>query len=150
MSTWATLVLLLVGETVTGDHDFIHIFAMLQSFLEKPNQLLNVPPDAGRFLLQQSQMFSLFTPPFLGPDHGSSALQQQTDNCLDWIEDPTSEYSSFSSVLLLKNAIYVARDLYLWETQGILSAIDRQNIAENLLQLLAPVNENTPRMHAFV
>jgi len=56
MSTWATLVLLLVGETVTGDHEFIHIFAMLQSFLEKPNQLLNIPPDAGRFLLQQSQM----------------------------------------------------------------------------------------------
>jgi len=56
MSTWATLLLLLVGETVTGDHEFIHIFAMLRSFLERPNQLMNIPPDAGRFLLQQSRM----------------------------------------------------------------------------------------------
>lgn len=150
VSTWATLLLLLVGETVTGDHEFIHIFAMLQSFLEKPNQLMDIPPDAGRFLLQQSRMFSLFAPPFLGPNHGSSALQQHSIIYLDWIEDPTSGNSSSSSVLLLKNAIYVARDLYLQETQDRLSALDRQKLTEDLLQFLAPINEDTPGMHAFV
>jgi len=92
----------------------------------------------------------LFTPPFLGPDHGSSALQHQIDDCLNWIEDPTSENSSSSSILLLKKAIYVARDVYLRETQSKLSAVDRQNLTEYLLQLLAPVNEDTPGMHAFV
>jgi len=56
MSTWATLVLLLVGETVTGDQEFVHIFAMLQSLLENSDELLKISPHASRFLLQQSQM----------------------------------------------------------------------------------------------
>ena len=37
MSTWATLVILLVGETVTGSSDFVRLFSMLRSFTSLQN-----------------------------------------------------------------------------------------------------------------
>lgn len=33
VSTWATLLILLVGETVTGSSDFVHLFSMLRSLM---------------------------------------------------------------------------------------------------------------------
>lgn len=57
LSTWATIILLLVGETVTGDHEFVYLYSMLQSVLGCSEYLTNLFPDAGHFLLQQSQMY---------------------------------------------------------------------------------------------
>ena len=37
VSTWATLVILLVGETVTGSPDFVHLFNMLRSLMSLQN-----------------------------------------------------------------------------------------------------------------
>lgn len=56
LSTWATIILLLVGETVTGGHEFVYLYSMLQSILGRSEHLTNLYPDAGRFLSQQSGM----------------------------------------------------------------------------------------------
>lgn len=56
ISTWATIILLLVGETVTGDQEFVHLFPMLNSFLGCSSNLTKSSPDAVRFLHQQTQM----------------------------------------------------------------------------------------------
>lgn len=55
-STWATIILLLVGETVTGSRDFVHLYPMLTNLLSH-NRLLEseMSPERG-FLLQQSRM----------------------------------------------------------------------------------------------
>jgi hypothetical protein len=37
VSTWATLLILLVGETVTGSSDFVHLFSMLRSLMSLQN-----------------------------------------------------------------------------------------------------------------
>ncbi|KAG9855475.1 hypothetical protein KCU98_g1530, partial [Aureobasidium melanogenum] len=54
-STWATIILLLVGETVTGSRDFVHLYPMLTNLLSH-NRLLETEMSAERgFLLQQSR-----------------------------------------------------------------------------------------------
>ena len=56
ISTWATIILLLVGETVTGSQDFIHLYHMLTNLLSHNNLLgAGKSPERG-FLLQQSRM----------------------------------------------------------------------------------------------
>lgn len=56
MSTWATIILLLVGETVTGSEDFIHLYRMLTNLLSH-NKLLEAEPSLEQgFLLEQSRM----------------------------------------------------------------------------------------------
>lgn len=57
ISTWATIILLLVGETVTGGHEFVQLYSMLQSILGCSKRLINSCPDTGNFLEQQSGMY---------------------------------------------------------------------------------------------
>lgn len=56
ISTWATIVLLLVGETVTGDQGFVHLFPMLNSLLEGFDDHSVLDFEVTRFLQQQTQM----------------------------------------------------------------------------------------------
>jgi hypothetical protein len=56
MSTWATIILLLVGETVTGSQDFIPLFHMLTNLLSHSRLSEAETCPARRFLLQQSRM----------------------------------------------------------------------------------------------
>lgn len=58
MSTWATVILLLVGETVTGSQDFVHLYPMLTNLLSH-NEVLapELTLVQRRFLLQQSRMY---------------------------------------------------------------------------------------------
>jgi len=56
MSTWATIILLLVGETVTGSQDFIHLYRMLTNLLSHTSLSGAEPSPERGFLLQQSRM----------------------------------------------------------------------------------------------
>jgi len=59
LSTWATIVLLLVGETVTGSSEFVHLYAMLTSFLNQTKPLRQLQSTEARFILQQSRLYVL-------------------------------------------------------------------------------------------
>lgn len=63
ISTWATIILLLVGETVTGGQEFVHLYPMLQSILRCSEHLISSCPDAGHFLVQQSGMYEAHAGP---------------------------------------------------------------------------------------
>lgn len=58
LSTWATIILLLVGETVTGHQEFVHLFTMLQNFLLHPRAtgIVEYHESTKQFLQQQSYM----------------------------------------------------------------------------------------------
>jgi hypothetical protein len=56
MSTWATIILLLVGETVTGSQDFVHLYRMLTNLLSHNRLSEAEPSPEQKFLLQQSRM----------------------------------------------------------------------------------------------
>lgn len=54
VSTWATLVVLLVGETITGSSDYSHLLHILDCLARNINQI--TPSAATRFLTQQTHM----------------------------------------------------------------------------------------------
>lgn len=54
-STWATLLILLVGETVTGGEEFEQLFRMLVAAAQNCD-LSTVPPMLRDFLLKQTHM----------------------------------------------------------------------------------------------
>ena len=55
-STLTTLLVLLVGETVTGSSEFAYIFNMLVAILEDGRAISDAPSGAREFLIQQSRM----------------------------------------------------------------------------------------------
>lgn len=56
ISTWATILLLLVGETVTGSQGFVHLYPMLTSLLNNNKLLMAKQSTMSQFLLQQTRM----------------------------------------------------------------------------------------------
>lgn len=57
VSTWATLLILLVGETVTGSSDFVHLFNMLRSLMSLQNGHPLGSQDLSTFLDYQRRMY---------------------------------------------------------------------------------------------
>lgn len=57
VSTWVTLIILLVGETVTGSSEFVHLFNMLCSLMSLQNGHPLVSHDLSRFLDYQKRMY---------------------------------------------------------------------------------------------
>ena len=55
-STWATVLVLLVGETVTGSDDFNHLYSMLMTLPNDAQALAGISTQAQDFMLQQRKM----------------------------------------------------------------------------------------------
>lgn len=90
-------------------------------------------------------------PPLLSPSHGLSALSGQIDDRLGWI--PSSEIGvnvDYMPLIVLAKAIHLARDLYLQESQGVLSPLDRESKVNEMVLLVDEIDEFTQGMHAFV
>jgi hypothetical protein len=63
VSTLATLLILLVGETVTGSSDFVHLFSMLRSLMSLQNDNIMGSQAMSKFLDYQRRMYVSFNTP---------------------------------------------------------------------------------------
>lgn len=57
ISTWTTLLVLLVCETVTGSADFPYLYGMIMDVLQDGKVLMQCPPNLAAFLLSQTRMY---------------------------------------------------------------------------------------------
>jgi hypothetical protein len=55
-STWATILILLVGETITGENNFGFLLEMLMFISNACEPGLDMPSEVHKFLMQQTKM----------------------------------------------------------------------------------------------
>jgi hypothetical protein len=55
-STWATILVLLVGETITGGNDFVYLLEVLRCLTQGDGKEMGISPSTRRFLMQQTKM----------------------------------------------------------------------------------------------
>ncbi|KAI5252791.1 hypothetical protein E4T42_03249 [Aureobasidium subglaciale] len=151
MSTWATIILLLVGETVTGSQDFVHLYPMLTNLLSN-KRLLTVGSTSEReFLLQQSRMFQLFTPPLLDLSQGRETFGKDLSFYFDFIF--SQQYSATPSIaehtIVFQEAIQQARNIYMRQAFGSYHAGQLFNDIEQLRLLVTPIKSDNPCMHTL-
>lgn len=78
-------------------------------------------------------------------------MHGQLGDRLGWISSSEDEsHAENASSTVLAEAIYLARDLYLQESQGVISPLDRELKVEEMIRLVEPIDESTQGMHAFV
>ncbi|KAK2596429.1 hypothetical protein N8I77_013319 [Diaporthe amygdali] len=65
-STWATLILLIVADLVTGHEHVLTLYKMLLAFLDARGQTGEAGSPLEKFLYNQSKLISLFAYPILG------------------------------------------------------------------------------------
>ncbi|KAF2207623.1 hypothetical protein CERZMDRAFT_50901 [Cercospora zeae-maydis SCOH1-5] len=150
-STLTTLLVLLVGETVTGSTEFAYLFNMLAATVKDGRALAEAPPEARDFLTQQIRMFELFTPAFIDSETGANTLCGDLDSYLGWLlACQTSNPSWTHLIAIYKHAIEIARDIYLLEK----TAAPGRDLIESKVACLRSLTEqigpDTPGMHCLV
>ncbi|KAI5195538.1 hypothetical protein E4T39_08165 [Aureobasidium subglaciale] len=151
MSTWATIILLLVGETVTGSQDFVHLYPMLTNLLSNRGLLAVGSSPERKFLLQQSRMFQLFTPPLLDLSQGRETFGKDLSFYFDLIF--SQRYLDTPRIaehtIIFQEAIQQARNIYMRQAFGSYHAEQLYNDVEQLRLLVTPIDSNNPCMHTL-
>ncbi|RHZ52630.1 Zn(II)2Cys6 transcription factor [Aspergillus thermomutatus] len=145
-STWATLIVLLVGETITGSDEYHHLLQTLLCLVR--NLAPQVPSDATRFLTKQTHMFQLLGLPLLSEHHGMHILQTPPDQTLDWLAYDLPAHSSHHTLVgLTRQAFTLAAHIYL---NRITTNTDQRDLTERLRRLISQIDPDGPGAHALV
>ncbi|KAF2628929.1 hypothetical protein BU25DRAFT_409426, partial [Macroventuria anomochaeta] len=82
--TWATLIVLLVGETVTGSSDYRFFVQMLLCLsMNSPGRDLD--PTLSTFLQAQTHMFELLGVPLLGEEMGVLTMMKASESLMSFL-----------------------------------------------------------------
>ncbi|KAJ5318758.1 uncharacterized protein N7506_011462, partial [Penicillium brevicompactum] len=147
VSTWATLIILLVGETITGSSECGHMLQILISLAWNVSQ--KTPSELSSFLLQQTHMFQLLGQPLLGTTAGcSSSLNLPIHHYLDWTYYDIPSNSEHCDLLRLsRDAFMKAFQIYTGRRTGN----DNQwELLESLKQVVCQVDPGQMGSHALV
>ncbi|KAJ5375253.1 hypothetical protein N7517_007259 [Penicillium concentricum] len=145
-STWATLIVLLVGETITGSSEYGHLLRTLMCLVQNADQI--APSSACRFLSQQTHMFEFLGQPLLSENQGVNVLSFPLENYLDWTYYDLPSDSEHSDVLHLSRMAFIkASEIYLGR---VASDHDQWQLLESLKQLISKIEPNQMGSHAIV
>ncbi|KAF2649367.1 hypothetical protein K491DRAFT_610946 [Lophiostoma macrostomum CBS 122681] len=150
-STWTTIILLLVGETITGSMDYALLFGILASYVEHDGACSSKSDSTAEFLGQQTQMFQLFTPPLIDIGNATKFPSTDLDQHCSWIipADPRS-LPQMETCGLLKEAICTAMQICVIRLTDDIQPFALQSLVDRLLDLVFGITHQTPGAHAFV
>ncbi|RAL13387.1 Zn(II)2Cys6 transcription factor [Aspergillus homomorphus CBS 101889] len=144
-STWATLLVLLVGETVTGDPEFRFLLQTL--FTLAKNVKFSGHPQFHEFLVQQTDMFSFFGRPLVDKDEGVKALSNPVDSGMWLPSDVSADAQHNETLSLARQAFTLGAQISLMR---MTSNENSWHVREKLRQLLCQAHPTDPGAHAFV
>ncbi|PSN59956.1 hypothetical protein BS50DRAFT_640399 [Corynespora cassiicola Philippines] len=152
--TWATLVVLLVGETVTGSADYGFLVNMLVC-LSKNSKPINANSDVANFLQAQANMFELLGFPLLGEDGGISVIQKKLDRWTEWL---SREYSHVDTedrcvVSMIGQCFISACQIYVRRAKAPddhLPFLDPSHLVLQIMSCVSQIPPTTNGAHALV
>ncbi|POS78274.1 hypothetical protein DHEL01_v203331 [Diaporthe helianthi] len=146
--TWATLIVLLVGETVTGNAEYSFLVQMLLC-LSNNNIIRNKESRLARFLRSQTHMFTMLGQPFVEEEDGVRFIQQTYNGFNDWLlcEGLPTDCQDSRNVSLIRPCFTEACNIYL----GRATTDHEQDLAiKRLIQLVSQVDSDAPTAHTLV
>ncbi|KAJ5456916.1 hypothetical protein N7530_012190 [Penicillium desertorum] len=145
-STWATLIVLLVGETITGSSDYAHLLRTLTYLVRNADQI--APSTACHFLSQQTHMFEFLGQPLLGEHQGVNVLSFPLEHYLDWTCYDLPPESEHNHMLHLSRMAFIkASQIYLGR---VASNDDQWQLLQSLKELVSQIEPNQMGSHALV
>ncbi|KAJ5716934.1 hypothetical protein N7488_002580 [Penicillium malachiteum] len=146
MSTWATLITLLVGETITGSSEYVYLLQTLMYLVQSIDQ--SQPSTEHNFLTKQSHMFQYLGQPLLGEEKGVEALTLPLERYLDWTYYNLPEDSENNHLLSLSRIAFIkASQIYLGR---VASDRDQFELLESLRKTVMRIDPEQSGSHALV
>ncbi|KAH7086061.1 hypothetical protein BKA63DRAFT_32045 [Paraphoma chrysanthemicola] len=150
-ATLATVLVLLVGDTVTGGNDFVHLLHMLRFLLQSARTCEGLTPQVRDFFQQQAKMFQFFGFPLSQEIEGIRVMQDQHVNYLEFMDYSISPASRhFNTVKILRSAIADAQEIYRRRAGSILTDEDSLALLERLRQRTMHIDDRVYGAHTLV
>ncbi|RYO52417.1 hypothetical protein AA0116_g11778 [Alternaria tenuissima] len=154
--TWATLIVLLVGETVTGSADYGFLIQMLLS-LSMSNPGRDANPVLFNFLQAQTHMFELLGIPLLGEEMGLLTTMRASESLMSWLSYPHLPENSEDRRLadLIRQCFLSACDIYMGTAANV-NAIStfpdsiQTHLIQRLIDKVSKILPDTRGAHALV
>jgi len=180
VSTWATILILLVGETVTGSSDFVHLFSMLRSLMSLQNGDLLGSHGLSTFLDYQRRLyvsliksklrrsiiyptpklaanvrfttrFLFMTPPLLGAIEPIEPWSTSEDLYFEFFGlSPAMERAHRHNVAIIKEAFKLVHTLTMQQNNALLPDAVVNTTLNLLRTLIVPITKTTPGAHTLV
>ncbi|KAH7134051.1 hypothetical protein EDB81DRAFT_89812 [Dactylonectria macrodidyma] len=121
--TLATILVLLVGETITGADNYGYLLEMLACLTKCPETVMALPLELRQFFWQQIKMFQLFGLPLANETKGLQILTGSPDHYLEFLSYPGLLPGSeeYCNVELIRGAIRDACGIYRRRVESSLS-----------------------------
>ncbi|KAJ5727715.1 hypothetical protein N7493_005535 [Penicillium malachiteum] len=146
MPTWATLITLLVGETITGSSEYVYLLQTLMYLVQSIDQ--TQASKEHNFLTKQSHMFQYLGQPLLGEEKGVEALTLPLERYLDWTYYNLPEDSEYNHLLSLSRTAFIkASQIYLGR---VASDRDQFELLESLQKTVMRIDPEQSGSHALV
>ncbi|EDU44590.1 C6 zinc finger domain containing protein [Pyrenophora tritici-repentis Pt-1C-BFP] len=158
--TWATLIVLLVGETVTGSADYSFLIQMLLC-LSANSTVKSQELPVNRFLQTQTNMFEMLGIPLLSESNGIATLQGLS-RWQDWqmYEQFPEGADNRRIILKIRQCYSAACDIYIqratsgnkeWPISTLhQSELNRYTTTHHLMELLSQIPPDMPGAHCLV
>jgi len=147
----ATILVLLVGETITGADNYTYLLEMLNCLTQYPDWISKLPPSLKEFFLQQIKMFQLFGVPLANESKGLKVLTGP-EAYLDFMSypelPPQSEH--FTNIETIRSAIFDACSIYRRRAESSLSDDESIHLVEQLRLKVLDLDCSTKGAHALV
>ncbi|KAM3505974.1 hypothetical protein MY11210_007749 [Beauveria gryllotalpidicola] len=78
LSNWVTILVLLVGDTITGSKNYVYLLDLLIQLSRAALSDKSLPDNVKQFVKQQTQMFELFGSPLSSPQKGLDMLRRRS------------------------------------------------------------------------
>jgi hypothetical protein len=150
LSAWATIVILLTAETITGGSNFPSLFRILQH-LAAANTANGHTSVLRTFLAEQTRMMTLFAQPLLQEEPNTLWDNSQSRASMDFISNVAIIRPDLTRELeIYKTAIRYACDIYVSRATLNPSHSDTTAQLNKLKTTCELVHPNTPGHHTLV
>ncbi|ATY60988.1 Fungal transcriptional regulatory [Cordyceps militaris] len=85
LSNWVTILVLLVGDTITGSSNYVYLLDLLSQLSRAALSDKSLPDNVRDFVRQQTQMFELFGTPLSSPQKGVEMLRRRSVDYLSFM-----------------------------------------------------------------
>ncbi|TFB00183.1 hypothetical protein CCMA1212_007592 [Trichoderma ghanense] len=153
LSTWATILVLLVGETITGANNYVHLLEILSNLAQSSDSVPSLSPITRGFIKEQTRMFELFGFPLSSETKGIQTLSKQPDYYLDFMSSYPSlsqDPQQYANVAVMKEAIKQACDLYRNRAMHLISQEESIQSVERLKETVIDLDPSVDGCHALV
>ncbi|KAH6972422.1 hypothetical protein BKA56DRAFT_493345 [Ilyonectria sp. MPI-CAGE-AT-0026] len=150
--TLATILVLLVGETITGADNYGYLLEMLACLIQSPGTIEALPPALKEFFWQQVKMFQLFGIPLTNEAKGVEIFTRPPDYYLEFMAYPelTAESEHYNNVNLIRAAILDAGRIYRRRVESSLHQYESIHLVEQLRQNVLGLGMHVKGVHALV